>query len=156
MDSTLHELRDVDVFLSRLLAYWRMWRLNELALLSRTWHRSLTQLLVSGTDQISDLFVQSVRLKDTVQSTMRRAFPTREWRNETACLSIAKHMVRWRPVLPQPDDCDAWFAHDSFDGRITAISEGMTLRIASWYRQYWTQVAGTRGCAGSSRTPGEA
>ena len=149
---TYHECRHVDVCLSRLLAYWRIWTFSLLARVSRAWHQNLNELVALGTDEVRDLCVECIRQEKTISWVMSTVFPRRKWRNSRASQSIAEHICRWRPLRPRRPRASSGgqslcAAYVSFDvgGRMKVVSEGMSLFVANWYRRYLRRVSHLKG-----------
>ena len=78
---------------ARVLAYWRLYVLNFCALVSRTWYRCLTDVMDSGVDLPSLLFIDSRMRRVTV-----RWLANTIDKYDDRCVAVAECMHRWRPI----------------------------------------------------------
>jgi len=143
---TLHEGRQTNVCLVRLLAYWRLYTFNVLALVSRRFHASLMGLLDEGRDKATCLFHEALKRRRTIEWVVREVFQGFPWRADTTSQAIAGAMMRWRPIRPlRPPDgprlsCSVSYARN---GRIEEVSLGMLHHVAGIYRRSLTAASAT-------------
>ena len=144
---TLHEGRQTNVCLVRLLAYWRLYTFNLLALVSRRFHASLMRLLDEGRDKATWLFHEALKRRKTIEWVVREVCQDFSWRADATLQAIAGAMMRWRPIRPpRPPDgprlsCSVSYARN---GRINEVSLGMLHHVAGIYRRRFAEHAHLR------------
>ena len=152
---TLHEDRGRDDCLVRRVAYWRLYTFNDLALVSRRFHGSLTELLHEGVDKASLLFHEALVRTKSVEWVAREVFTDFPWCHDAACQAIAESMIRWKPIRRPREPPGQWqscWVSYAPDGRIQAVSSGRLQHVAEVYRRLYVnggfrpQMLATRPC----------
>ena len=144
---TLHEGRQTKDCVVRLLAYWRLYTFNVLALVSRRFHGSLMGLLDAGRDKPTWLFYEALKRRRTIEWVAREVFKDFPWRADAMCQAIAGAMMRWRPIRrPRPPQSPGLSCSVSYtrNGRIKEVSLGMLQHIAGVYRRRFEEHAHLR------------